>query len=275
MKSNVSPRFSWQLAALVALFMAVLVIFLKAFYPLGVDWTYNFAPLSGHWRNPFIFDTFTSPPWIIALIPHAWLPVAWGNPLNFALNLILIVAVVHRYRGGWQTLLLVFTSPPFFDLARTNNVDWLPMLALLLPPAWGLPVLAVKPQALGGAALIWWKRQNFRWQMLVPFLTVLALSFVVWGFWPTKLGLPQAVVWNFAPWPVGIPLGVYMLRRAYLQDDEILAAAATPFLVPYIAPYSVTALLAMAGGKYRKEAFIVYVAFWVYVIVESRRIALM
>jgi hypothetical protein len=66
-----------------------------------------------------------------------------------------------------------------------------------------------------------------------------------------------------------------MLYRAYKADDEILAAAATPFLTPYIAPYSVTIVLALVGSKYRREAFFVYVGFWIYFIVEARRLALM
>jgi hypothetical protein len=128
---------------------------------------------------------------------------------------------------------------------------------------------------MGGAALTWWKQEKFSWKMVIPLATVLVLSFIFWGFWPLELGLPvNAREWNFAPWPIGILLGIYMLFLAYKKEDEILAAAATPFLVPYIAPYSITGLLALAGGKYRKVAFIVYVAFWVYVVVESRRIAM-
>lgn len=268
------PRSYLFLLPALAIF-GIVLYFLQLYYPPAVDWEYSFSPLSEHWRNPYVIRTFTMPPWVTFLVPHAWLPLSWGNAINLSLNITVILALVRRYNGGWQTLLLVFTSPPFFDLARTNNIDWIPMLAFLIPPAWGLPLLAIKPQSMGASALIWWKREKFRWQMLLPLVLVLGISLFVWGNWIVELGLIDNIVWNFAPWPLGIPLGVYMLVRAYKKDDVILAAVATPFLVPYIAPYSITALFALAGGKYRREVFIVYIAFWVFVIVESRRIALM
>ena len=95
------------------------------------------------------------------------------------------------------------------------------------------------------------------------------------GTWFLDFKSVSDTMWNFAPWPFGIPLGAYMLCRAYKSEDEILAAAATPFLTPYIAPYSVTIVLALVGSKYRREAFFVYVGFWIYFVVEARRLALM
>jgi hypothetical protein len=49
-------------------------------------------------------------------------------------------------------LALTLTSPVFFDLARTNNVDWIPLLGFVIGSMWGLPLPAAKPQAPGGAA---------------------------------------------------------------------------------------------------------------------------
>jgi hypothetical protein len=261
--------------AVAALIVGLLLVFLTKFYPVGVDWQWSYAPLSDQWRRPYAIETFTNPPWVIALVPHAWLPLQWGNAINLCLNILLVVLVVRRFGGGWPLMLLVFTSPPFLDLVRTNNVDWIPMLALLLPPPWGLPLLAIKPQAVGGVALIWWKRSENKIRLLLPLVVIVVLSLIVWGLWPTQIKSVQNSIWNFAPWPFAIPLGLYMLFRAYRRDDEFLAAAATPFLVPYIAPYSLVTLLAFSGSKYRREAFFVYVGFWIYFIVETRRIELM
>lgn len=250
--------------------------FLQLYYPLGVDWEYSFAPLPEMWRDPFVIPTFTNPPWIIGLLPHTWLPTSWGNAVNLMLNILVITLVIKKFEGGWQTMFMVFTSPPFLDLARTNNVTWIPLLALLVPPQWGLPILAIKPHSLGAVALVWWKKQNFNWKMFVPLGVVALVSFAIWGFWPLKFGLIESSDWwNFSVWPLGLPLGIYMLYKAYKSEDEFLAAAATPFLTPYIAPYSITALFAYVGSKYKKEMFFVYVAFWAYVIIESRRLALM
>lgn len=273
MASGKSRR--WLVLPLAAALLGFLLYFLQLYYPVGVDWQYNFNPLSENWRDPYALPTFTSPPWVVALVPHAWLPLAWGNAVNLLLNVGVLLALLRRFRGGWQGILLVFTSPVFFDLARTNNVEWIPALAFLLPAQWGLPLLAVKPQVLGAAALVWWKRNGYGWRTLAPLGTVVLLSFAVWGWWPAELGLlPHAQGWNFAPWPFGIPLGGFMLWRAYHAEDELLAAAATPFLVPYFAPYSLVPLLALLSGKYRREAFFVYVGLWIYVILEARRLGI-
>jgi len=267
-------RQQWLALPIFILVVGLLLVGMVRYYPPAVDWEYTFAATASHWRDPYAIETFTSPPWLIALLPHAWLPLAWGNALNLCLNILMIALVIRRFNGGWPLMLLVYTSPPFLDLVRTNNVDWIPLLALLLPPMWGLPILALKPHTLGAVALIWWKRSTQKIRLITPLLVVVALSLLIWGMWPLKIQTLGDVSWNFAPWPFGIPLGIYMLYRAYRTDDEFLAAASTPFLVPYIAPYSIAGLLAFAGCKYRREAFFVYVAFWVYFIVESRRMAI-
>lgn len=270
-----SPLRRWLPRLAACLIVILLVVVLKELYPIGVDWGATYSQIPDHWRNPYEIPTFTSPPWIMFLLPHAWLPVEWGNAINLLLNISLIVAVVIHFSGGWRLMLLVFTSPPFIDLVRTNNVDWIAMLALLIPATWGLPLLAAKPQALGGVSMIWWKRSSNKIRFILPLVAVVILSFLMWGLWPLQLKPVQESVWNFAPWPYLIPLGLYMLYRAYRSDNAFLAAAATPFLVPYIAPYSLAGLMAFSGSKYRREVLIVYIAFWVYLIVESRRLAIL
>ena len=265
-----------QVVTLVVLSVAFVgvVIAMRFYYPVGVDWRETFHPaVSQNWRDPFLTPTFTNPPWLMALLPHAWLGLEWGNAVNMALTFMVLGAVIWRYKGGWQALLLTFTSPVFFDLARTNNIDWVAALAFLLPPMWGLPLLAIKPQTLGGAALIWWKRQRFSPLMLLPLVIITGLSFAIWGLWPLRVnGLPEAArFWNFAPWPFAVPLGIYILYQAYKAEDAILGAAASPFLVPYFAPYSLAPLLALLACKHRRVATFVYFGFWFFFIVETRR----
>lgn len=243
------------------------------FYPTGIDWEGTFSRLDEYWRDPFLLGSFMNPPWIIALLPHAILPLRWGNAVNLILNITMILLVIRKYGGNWKSILLVFSSPFVLDLARTNNIDWIPMLATLLPPAYGLPLLAIKPQAIGGIALIWFKKA--RWRLLIPLGVVCLLSFLVWGPWIFRYHAGTAMPWNFAPFPYFVPLGIYLLVRAWKSDDEILAAAATPFLVPYFAPYSLTSLLALLVSRKPKAGFYLWCAAWFYCIIETRRIALM
>jgi hypothetical protein len=276
MDSETTPRFSPQAVAGIALAAAVAATFLYAgvrYLPLGVDWDWTYQHIPEHFFEPYMNSHFTNPPWAMLLLPHAWLPVAWSNTINLALNVLLILLVVRKFGGDRVTLLITFFSFPFIDLMRTNNIDWIPLLGLLTPNAWGVPLLAVKPHSLGAIVVVWWKKHGFSWRFWLPLAGTLGLSFLVWGWWPSEIGLlDESRFWNFAPWPVGIPVGLYLLYLGYTRDDEMLAAAATPFLTPYIAPYSFTAVLAYVGSKHKKEAFFLSFFFLFYFVVQLRRL---
>jgi len=213
---------------------------------------------------------------MLALLPHAILGAEWSNVVNLFLNFAVLVVLIWRFGGGWQAAAMTFLSPAFLALAYVNNMDWVPALAFLLPPTWGLPLLALKPQAVGGAALIWWKRSGFSLRLLLPLALIVALSFVVWGFWPARMAMlpANARQWNFAPWPFGLPLGIYLLYRAYRSDDDVLAAAATPFLVPYFLIYSLTPLLALLACRRRHDGLVLWVGMWLLLIVEGRHLGM-
>jgi len=240
--------------------------------PVGVDWEFTFSQIPKIWRDPYQLWLFANPPWIMALLPHAWLPLRLGNALNFLLNIVLIIVAVRAAGGGRMALALTLTSPLFFDLARTNNVDWIPLLGFVIGPAWGLPFLAAKPQALGGAAVVWVADALRRraWRVFLPLAAVLLVSFA-WGFWPAHLNIPKDVMWNFAPWPWGLPLGGWLLYRAVKNNDPYLGAASTPFLVPYLAPYSAAGLFGLAAARWPRVAQVIWVALWMYLIVSIRR----
>lgn len=252
--------------------VAALVVAVRMVYPLAVDWQYTYSELPNYLSDLYELETFTNAPWIIFLLPHAFLPVDWGNAINFVLTIAVLGLLIRKYRGGWQAMLLTFTSPVMIDIARTNNIDWIPALAFLLPPIIGIPVLAIKPQVLGGAALIWWKKKNYSIRLLVPVIVLTLLSFALYGFWPLDLGVPDiSFYWNYAPFPFLIPLGLWMLWKAWQKEDEILAASATPFLTPYFAPYSIAPLMALIASRHRKVAFIIYIGLWMTIIVEARQ----
>lgn len=251
------------------------MVVIERFYPIGVDWSETFGKIPFCWPDLYANVRFSNPPWVAFLLPHAWLPERWGNAINLCLNITALALVISHYKGNWQTYLLTFTSPLFLDLLRTNNIEWMPLIGLLIPPAWGLPLLVVKPQIFSGIVLIWWKRNQYRLYIFIPLLVIGLASCLIWGAWFLKMGVHvDTQGWNFAPWPFGVPLGVFLLIQAFKKDDEILAAVSTPLLVPYIAPYSLTAILALLSTRYRKEAFYLYLGFWFYVIIEARRLGL-
>jgi hypothetical protein len=262
-------------AGVIVVVIAATIVALRYYYPVGVDWHDSFSRAFRHWRAPHEIATYAISPWAAFFLPHGLLPIEWGNAINLLLNIAVPLAVIRKYNGGWQAMVLTFTSPLFFDLARTNNVEWIPLLSFLLPTAWALPVLAAKPTTLGGAALIWWKKEKFSIKVLLPAIFLVLFSFVFWGFWPDKI--QWEVVkdhWNrinFAPWPIAIPLGLYMLYRAFQTEDEILGAAATPFLVPYFSAYSLVPVITLVSCRYKREGLYLWIAFWLFVFVEGRR----
>ena len=245
-----------------------LALFLLArFYPVGVDWEHAFDRVG--LVDPYRVESFVVLPWTVLFLPHALLPLRWGNAVNFLLNVLSILFAIKRAGGSRAATLLAFTSPVFFDLARTNNIEWLPLLGLLVSPWIGSILLLCKPQCLAGALLIWAKRD---WRVLLFPLAVGLASFLVWGWWPGRMGpLPFGKPHNFSAFPAGLPYGAYLLHKAWREDDAYLAAVATPLFVPYIAPYSLVGVLAVLASRRPKAGAWLYFGMWAYVVIESRR----
>lgn len=271
--------------AIVLLVLGGIVVALRNVVPLGADWQLVFHGLPI--QNPYAFNEtrppyarVSYPPWAILFIPHAQLAIHTGNIINYLLNLIVPMAVAVRLTGTlapeserrkrlYIALFLIFSSPFFLQLMATNNVDWIPLLAFLAPETLSGIILTCKPQAVGGAYLIFVKRT--RGIALIPLAIVIALSFVIWPGWTGQIRMPDmdAAV-NVAPFPLMIPLGLYLLWRGWREDDEVLAASATPFLVPYMTPYAATANMVLLAARYQKIAFVIWIVMWVLVGVSVR-----
>lgn len=285
--SKARPRYALLLAVIGALlaFVAV-VVAIRDVIPVGDDWrdVFHGLPL----MQPYAYnDTrppwsrISYPPWIMLLLPHAQLDMRTGNAINFLLNLIVPMAVAVRLtrlnaaesEGRtrlYATLFLTFTSPFYLQLVATNNVEWIPLLAFLVPKVLSGLFLACKPQAVGGALVIFVKRT--RGLALIPLLSLVALSFGLWPGWLSEITSPPLdVAINIAPFPLLVPLGVYLLWHAWKADDEVLAASATPFLVPYMTPYAATANMVLIAARYQKIALIVWIVMWVHVGIGVRQ----
>jgi hypothetical protein len=269
----------WKIIVFVFLGIIVaggFVIAMYFYYPYHNDWSQFFSPLASHIRNPKEVAGFTNAPWMVFLLLYGLLPIRWSNAINLLLNVAVLLALVRKVKGGWVGILLTFTCPLFWNLAGTNSIDWIPVLGFLLPTAWGLPLMAIKPQTLGMAAFIKWKNTKYRLLPLLPLIVIVIFSFLFWGNWLPSGGLSwfNQVPWNFSFWPISIPFGLYVFYRAFKEGDEVLGAASTPFLMPYIASYSMACLISLLSGKYRKLALALYLFSWWYFIIEYRRLFL-
>ena len=242
-------------------------------FPIGRDWP-AYAATIGNINSPALMDKFAGMPFAYFVLPHALLNIDIGNAVNLTLNIFIIGAVAYRYAGAqWHiAFALTMTSPMAINLIMSNNVDWIPLSAFLVQDWAAYPLLAMKPQVLGMAAIVRFKR-NPRLLPLVPLIVILIASFVIWGAWWQHIGQGQldTVPWNFAPWPFAIPLGIYLACVGWRKDDEIIAACATPFLVPYFAPYSLAGLHVLLACKHKRAAVYLWVFAWWFIIVSVRR----
>jgi hypothetical protein len=246
--------------------LAATFFFLYPHLPYVLDWSI-FAQLPEHWRDPFAVIGFSNPPWAIFFLPHALLPLRISMAINASLNVVMLVIANRKFGGGLWGLVLILTSSYFLMLIANDNLDWLPLLGVMLPPQWGLILLSVKPQALAGIALIWVKKHGLG--IFVPVLAVFAASLFLWPGWPIQwLSAAHALYGvRFFPWLV--PLGIVGLWLAWRKDDESLAAASTCCLMPYFGLYSLAPVIAVLG-KHRKIAMALWVAGWGLVILRIK-----
>lgn len=263
-----------KIAFSILIFIGIFILLLR-FYSEQNDWKTFFSPIASNIANPNNVPGFVNPPWTSILLIYGVLPLKYSNAINILINVTVLLFAIKKVNGGWIGILLTFTSPLFLDMARVNPIDWIPLLGFILPPAWGFPLMAIKPQTLGASMLVKWKMKKFKFSILIPLIIITISSFLVWGNWFshdafTLINKP----WNFSFWPLGIPIGLYLFYRAYKNEDEILAGVSTYFLIPYVAPYSMVCLLAIMSGRYKKYAFVLYVASYWFLIVESRRMGL-
>ena len=265
----------FSIAVFVLALAMMAFIFYRFFPPLENDWMRFYSKLTANLSYPNHVPGYVNPPWAALLVPYGLLPIRISNVINLLLNIAVLFFAIRKVNGGWLGILLTFTSPLFFDLARVNPIDWIPLLGFLLPTAWGLPLMAIKPQTLGASMLIKWKNENYKIKPLIPLIVVVILSFLVWGFWINKEAVSFTnKPWNFSFWPLSIPLGIYVLYKAWKEGDELLTGASTALLVPYIAPYSIACIISILSGKYKKIAIALYLISWWYVMVEGRRLGL-
>jgi len=241
-------------------------------FPIGSDWPAYSASLE-QIQTPYSIPRFVGMPFVFFVLPHALVDIDTGNAINLALNIIVIAAVAWKLTGRnwWIAFLITMSSPMGIQLLMSNNIDWLPLSSFLVADWIAYPLLAMKPQMLGGAAIIRFKR-NPNPLHLIPLLGVLIASIVIWGAWWQHIGGGlMDVKWNFAPFPYLIPVGCWLLWQAWKTDDEIIAACATCFFVPYFAPYSVAGIHVLLASKYRKVAIWLWVFSWYFVVIASRR----
>lgn len=225
----------------------------------GIDWRDYFRPASLallHGASPYTVDGFYSPPWTALLLaPLAVLPFGVSRMIFLLGALAVYVYLPYRWGASkWAGLLFVLSPPAIAGLA-TQNIDWLVLCGLLLPPRWGLFLVLMKPQTAGFVAVVWaweaWRADRLRglWRLLWPVSSVTLVSFALFGFWPAAASdLTHDTYWT-SLWPIGVPFGLGVAVLALQKRSERLACVASPLLSPHVLMHSwVGALLGVCDN---------------------------
>lgn len=250
-----------------------LVVFAFALYlPPASDFIDSFWPAAHFPFDPYRIASYLNPPWLALLLyPLTFLSERVAQALIAYLNLAVTLLIIARYGGNRWSFGLALTSAPFLSLLINGNMDWLPMLAFLIPAQWGMVALLSKPQVGSMAGLAWFKQTKRKDLFFVPAIGFLLVSFLVWGWWVTQMvdhalraGGRTVGPWNIAPFPWLIPIGLWLLYQAWKREDELVAVAATLCLVPYFAIYSLTIFFAILAARYPRLSIIAWIVLWIF-----------
>ncbi len=164
-----------------------------------------------------------------------------GGIAVFFLNLFSFVFVAFRLRAKLPAVLMLALSPLMVYALYFDNIDWLVLWGLILPPPIGLFFAALKPQAGIGIA-IYWAYQAWReggWRRVVttfaPLAIVFALTFPIFGIWTRETSDHLLTnPWNKSLFPWSVPVGALVLYLAIRYKKIAASTSASPFLSPYL-----------------------------------------
>jgi hypothetical protein len=218
----------------------------------AVDWKGNIRPsvlrlLSG--QTPYATNN-CFPPWAYLLLaPIALLPPAVGAAVMFALTYLGYMFAFLRLGAKPLQILGLLLCPFVYINAQNGNIDFLPVLGMVLPPQIGLFFVLMKPQLGAGIALYWlveaWRTGRTREVVRVfgPVALAYLASFAFFGLWPLRLSKMPNDAFNASLWPMALPIGLGLLAQALRSRNKLLSISATPFLAPYINLHSYAILL--------------------------------
>ena len=251
--------------------------------PIGMDWWHTYRPAAlalAHGKSPYSVEMFYAAPWsLIPLIPFALLPFDIGNAGVFLLGLFAFAYVAYKLGAGPGSMSIFLLSASVMGCLIYGNIEWMPLLGLVLPAPIGLIFAVIKPQVGIGIVIYWFVhilRTKGGWEVAKTFtpVTILTLlSFWMYGFWPLLfqqtmvLSTKSSVSYNTSLWPQGIFVGVWLLYKSIRNNKPGMAMASSPFMSPYALQFTWVAVLA---GLIQSplELLIVSVALWIPVVIR-------
>jgi hypothetical protein len=264
--------------ALLGVTLLVFIVVASAYLPNGIDWHDTFRPAARELlalRSPYTVDGFYYPVWsLLPLALVAWLPENIGRALHLLMSLAGFGYVAYRLGAKPLALAAFLVSPPVLHCLLNSNIDWIPLLGVVLPPQAGLFLLVVKPQVGLVVGLFWlveaWRKGRWREVLRVfwPVTVAMLATFAVFGLYPLRYAHTLSFWWNASLWPESIPVGLALLVASLRRRRMEYALAASPCLSPYVLFHSWSgALVALVASE--TEFLAAVAGLWVLVIVRA------
>ena len=271
-------RRSGLLLALLAVVLVSVTAAASIWLPPGIDWHDTFRPAARNLlslQNPYSVEGFYYPVWcLFPLLPIAWLPESIGRAIHVLMSLAGFGYVAYRLGAQPLALAAFLVSPPVLHCLLNANIDWMPLLGVVLPPQAGLFLLVIKPQVGFVVGLFWlveaWRKGRWREVLRVFWPATLALlaTFAIFGLWPLRFAHTLSFWWNASLWPESIPVGVALLVAALRRRRMEYALAASPCLSPYVLFHSwCGALVALVASQ--AEFLAAVAGLWALVIIRA------
>jgi hypothetical protein len=229
----------WSAAAAVT----IVAVWIASLVP-NADWYVQYDPAARgllHGLSPYTPRTFANPPWTaLVLVPFVILPRELARGLVLVCTVAAWLYVAWRLRAPRLAVIAMMLSPTAIAALLAANVDAFVMLGALLPPAWGLLALTLKPQVGLGAAVYdlfaAWREHKVAGVLrtFAPVALVAVASALLFPVWIDRMLELPSNGWNRSLFPYGIPLGLALLWLGIRRRNIFLAMASTPFMAPYL-----------------------------------------
>ncbi len=247
----------------------------------GSDWEYTYRPAAlamVQGKSPYSVERFFAAPWsVIPLIPFALLPEPFGKTGVLLLGFLTFVYIAYKLGAPRASIIIFLLSASVIGCLWWGNIEWMPLLGVVLPAPIGLIFAITKPQVGIGIVIYWFiytLRTKGLWNVIKTFMpvTVLTLlSFWIYGLWPLRFQQTLALSirgkqYNTSLWPQGIFIGVWLLYKAIQSNQPKIAVTSSPFLSPYALPFTwVSVLVGLFDTPW--ELLIVSIALWASAVV--------
>lgn len=245
--------------------------------PPGIDWNIAFRPATQqliHLRSPFDIPGFFNPPWTaLVLVPFAIFPEQVGRVLLMFAGFIAYAYTAYKLGGSKWSIIATLVSPPVIHNMVNGNIDFLPLLGLVMPPQIGLFFVTMKPQ-LGIAIVVFWLIESWRSggvretiRVFLPITLITFISFLFYGLWPLRAAVEVDLWWNTSLWPFSLPVGLVLMVAAYRKRDMHYAMGASPCFSPYILFHSwVIAVYAIIRST--PETIALVIGLWILTLIR-------